>query len=248
MLSPLLLYSGDFSLPKYSLYTTHNIYLDKGAQKNIIPLKQNTNIKESYKLSNNPPTKPVIIFVGGFLDSFHQVVFREFATFSQDSYPQLSNIPFVAKVYSTFSCEKLFTLLLPEILALSYTPYIIAHSWGARNICKALKNIQDTLPNSSIPLLLTLDPVGYWQPTQPIQCIEQWVNIYIADKWRHFFKTSNICTFIGHAWNECKYANKNIAIKNKHLSSMSDKKALNTRKTPINHASIRTMLSVFDNA
>ncbi|MGX3098006.1 hypothetical protein [Helicobacter sp. 23-1046] len=260
MLTPVFLYSGDFHCDEFlrddvhcpallsgknTLYRTHNMWLNNEVQKTILPLCQSTKSVQSHKPKNNQ-SQPIIIFVGGFLDSIHRVVFREFASFTLDSCAQFSSIPFVAKIYTTFYCKRLFVSLLPEILALGYTPYIIAHSWGASNICKALENLKEKLPRNSIPILLTLDPVGYWRPTHEIECVEKWVNIYIADKWKYCFKSSNICTFIGHAWNECKYANKNISIKNKHLSDISDKKFITPRKKPINHASVRTMLSVFN--
>ncbi len=259
MLTPVLLYSGDFHCDEFlqdnvhypalfsgknTLYHTHNIWLNNEAQKTILPLCQST--KSAHRKAQNNQSKPIIIFVGGFLDSIHQVVFREFASFAIDSYTQFSTISFVAKIYTTFCCKRLFTSLLPEILALGYTPYIIAHSWGASNVCKALENLKGKLPFNSIPMLLTLDPVGYWRPTREIECVEKWVNIYIADKWKYCFNPSNICTFIGHAWNECKYANKNISIKNKHLSNISDKSFITPRKKHINHASVRTMLQCFN--
>lgn len=251
MLTPVLLYCGEFLPPKHLYYKTHNIWLSKEAQSSIIPLRQNTTFNTESSNSNTKmlknTTKPIVIFIGGFLDSYHQVIFREFVTFTQDSCLQLAKIPFVAKVYSTFSCKKLFTSLLPEILTLGYVPYIIAHSWGASNICKALESCVGNLPNNAIPLLLTLDPVGYWQPSQAIKCVEKWINIYIANKWKHCCNASNICTFIGHAWNECKYANENISINNQHFNNISDKDSTNTRKKPITHASVGRMLQVFNN-
>lgn len=246
MLTPVFLYQGEFLPIKNLTYKAHNLFLNKKTQNSIISLGCNTESSNNNMTLLKNSSKPIIIFIGGFLDSIHQVVFREFAGFSNGSYSQLSHISFVAKIYSTFSCKKLFSSLLPEILALGYVPYIISHSWGASNICKAISTLNSTLPNNSIPLLLTLDPVSYWRVQMSMQCVDKWINIYIADKWRHCFNASNICTFIGRAWNECKNANINISLDNQHSNNMSDKNTSTTPKKTLHHASVRRMLQCFN--
>ena len=182
--------------------------------------------------------KHIIIFVGGLMDSYHHVVFREFAQFVNGSYQKLAHIPFCAKIYTTFDSKALFYACLPTLINAGYYPYIFAHSWGAANITKVLATLH--LAPQSIPLLVTMDPVGYWRLKEKPQSIQKWVNIYIADKWQHI-TPPNICTYFGHAWNHCISADREIAVQNYHISTKSAK-----NQKIITHASIRTMLHYFN--
>ncbi|RDU55027.1 hypothetical protein CQA49_04150 [Helicobacter sp. MIT 00-7814] len=188
--------------------------------------------------SLNP--KALLIFIGGFMDSMHLVVFRQFAFFAQGDFVRLPN--FCAKMYATFNSKALFSSLLPALVVQGYEPYIFAHSWGSANICKVLHKLDSApnpLPKDSIKLLVTLDPVGYWKLHQKPQSIQHWCNIYIGDKFSHL-KYSNICTYFGHAWNHCSGADSEIMLDNLHSKTKSAK--------IIHHASISTMLQAFNTA
>ncbi|MGI0406690.1 hypothetical protein ACRE1S_04965 [Helicobacter himalayensis] len=188
----------------------------------------------------SPNPKALLIFIGGFMDSVHLVVFRQFAFFAQGDFAHLPN--FCAKMYATFNSKTLFSSLLPALVAQGYESYIFAHSWGGANICKVLHKLDSTpnpLPKDSIKLLVTLDPVGYWKLRQKPRSIQHWCNIYIGDKLSHL-KYSNICTYFGRAWNHCNAANSEIILDNLHSKSKSDK--------ILHHASISTMLQAFNTA
>lgn len=177
------------------------------------------NILNSIKpLEFSSEDKKLIIFIGGFLDSFYRVVFDEYANFTKDLF---FNTVFKAKIYTTFDCEGLFSVWLGELIQNDYKLYIIAHSWGARNICKALENAR--LSKDSVCYLLTLDPVGYYKAKKKSQSVKQWTNIYVADKKKHITK-ANFCTYVGRAWDYCEGADENIAIysQNSHIITHAD--------------------------
>lgn len=238
LLLPIALWRGDIPAPQAS-YTQTNIFFSKAQLCDIVELVDSEFTEStSDSVCPTPDRKNLIIFIGGLMDSYHRVVFREFASFKQDSYPKLAYIPFAGKIYTTFDHKNLFTSWLPHLIASGYCPYIFAHSWGAANICKLLSCLN--LAPNSIPLLVTMDPVGYWHLEHKPPSIAQWVNLYIADKW-HYITPPNICTYIGHAWNHCKAADIEIPLKNYHSQYRSDK---NTKI--IAHASIRTMIQTFN--
>lgn len=187
-----------------------------------------------------PNPKALLIFIGGFMDSMHLVVFKQFAFFTQGDFVHLPN--FCAKMYVTFNSKTLFCSLLPALVAQGYEPYIFAHSWGGANICKVLHRLdsaQNPLPKNSIKLLVTLDPVGYWKLRQKPRNLQHWCNIYIGDKFSHL-KYSNICTYFGHAWNHCNAADSDIMLDNLHSKTKNAK--------ILHHASISTMLQAFNDA
>ena len=156
--------------------------------------------------------KNLIIFIGGFLDSFYRVVFDEYANFTEDLF---FGVNFRAKIYTTFRCKTLFSLWLGKLVENGYKIYIIAHSWGAKNICRALESTK--LPKDSICYLLTLDPVGYYKPKKRFESVKQWTNIYVADKKKYKVR-ENFCTYIGKAWDYCECADNNMAIYNENFS------------------------------
>lgn len=247
---PILLWQGDIPIPD-APYKQTNIFFDSAKSQDIMSISQSYDFlqRESNKCAkamdlscdeqkNSNTHKNLVIFIGGLMDSYHRVVFREFAQFQQESYPKLAHIPFGAKIYTTFNHKNLFTSWLPFLVDSGYHLYIFAHSWGAANICKVISRLN--LTPASIPLLTTMDPVGYWIPRYKPQGIKLWVNLYIADKWQHI-TPPNICTYIGHAWNHSKAADVNISIKNYHSHTKSDKNS-----KIIAHASIRTMMQYFN--
>lgn len=170
--------------------------------------------------------KNLIIFIGGFLDSFYRVVFDEYANFTKDT---LFGVNFRAKIYTTFKCKALFSVWLGELVKNDFKLYVIAHSWGAKNICRALESTH--LPKDSICHLLTLDPVGYYKPKMKFQSVKQWTNVYVADKKKYKVK-ANFCTYVGKAWDYCESADENIAIYNENLPL-------------ITHAEVSSMLEAF---
>lgn len=181
-------------------------------------------------------SKNLIIFIGGFLDSYYRIVFEEYAHFVEDN---LFQTTFGAKIYTTFNCKDLFCAWLPALIESHYKPYIIAHSWGAKNICRALETI--CLPDLSIPYLLTLDPVGYYKPQKSFDCIKQWVNVYVKDKKQYPLRT-NYCTYIGRAWDYTPAAHLNISIDNQNLpflNTSSEEPAI------ITHVDVNFMLETF---
>lgn len=230
---PIALWSGDVPPPQ-APYTQTNLFFSNTESSTIIELTP----PQSSQSPQPAGDKNLIVFIGGLMDSHHRVLFREFASFRQGSYPRLAHIPFVGKIYTTFDHRALFASWLPHLIASGYHLYIFAHSWGAANICKLLSRL--TLAPASIPLLVTMDPVGYWRLAHKPQSIGVWVNIYVADKWRHI-TPPNICTYIGRAWNHCRAADTEIVLKNYHSHTKSDK----NRKI-IAHASIRTMMETFN--
>lgn len=233
MLTPLLVTESIFALPlpPSSYFKSIDNFL--APTPSIEPL---TNPK-SLESHNNP--KALLIFIGGFMDSKHLVVFREFASFTQNKWSKFAMI--TAKAYATFNSKALFGAWLPILIAQGYELYIIAHSWGAANISKVLSafgNSKNPLPKNSIKLLVTLDPVGYWHLKQKPTNTQKWINIYIKDKWR-VLKASNLCSYVGHAWNHCSSADKEIVLTNYHSNSMSDR--------ILHHASVASMLEALHN-
>ncbi|MCI6218172.1 MAG: hypothetical protein MR629_06565 [Helicobacter sp.] len=236
MLVPLLITEGisELPLPPSSYFKTINKFLKPLPA--IEPLLTNLKTLESHE-QNNP--KVLLIFIGGFMDSKHLAVFREFASFTQNKCSKFATI--TAKAYATFNSKALFRAWLPILIDQEYELYIISHSWGAANILKVLSAFEKSknpLPKNSIKLLITLDPVGYWRLKQKPTNIQKWINIYIEDKWR-VLKVSNLCSYIGHAWNHCNNADKEIILTNYHSNGISDK--------ILHHASVGSMLKAFNN-
>lgn len=224
---PVVIWQGDIPMPN-APFKQSNVFLSR-YRESILSMRESPQERESTN---------IIVFIGGLMDSYHRVVFREFAQFRQGTYPKLAHIPFGAKIYTTFDHKALFSSWLPLLIDSGYRPYIFAHSWGAANICKVLSRL--VLVPRAIPLLVTMDPVGYWHLAQKPSSVELWVNLYVADKWRHI-TSPNICTYIGHAWNHCASADIEIMLKNHHSHTKSDKNC-----KIIAHASIRTMIESFN--
>lgn len=152
----------------------------------------------------------IVIFIGGFMDSIHQCVFKNFLSFRAKG---------AIKLYSTYDSTQLWVQLLPRIYPLRYSLTIIAHSWGANNIIKALCAID----SNHIRALITLDPVGRNAIHRP-QGIEFWENLYIQDHLKHLNRP-NISALIGGARKSIPLADSNTAL-----------------CAPFHHASTREML------
>ncbi|TLD81062.1 hypothetical protein LS68_006250 [Helicobacter sp. MIT 05-5293] len=166
-----------------------------------------------YHLQSESDVKAIVIFVGGFCDTIMRAVYQEFLHFDQ---------PLCYKIYTSFRCQKLFTLWLTQLAEKKLPLFVIAHSWGACNFYKAL--IAQANAHISIDYLLTLDPVGYTMPKKPPTNVQWWDNVYITHKTSNLVRP-NIVALIGHSWNLVSYANYNASL-----------------QKPFHHASIRQMI------
>lgn len=204
-----------FIYPKHFLPTPSVQYRSYGVCITQDEAKAHIDRLES-ALANSSP-KALVIFVGGFCDTIMRAVYREFEAF---------NMPFCLKIYASFKCEFLLREYLPK-LDKNLPIFIIAHSWGASNVYRALSSIQ----TPHINYLLTLDAVGYRKPKIPLKNVALWENIYIKNKILYPHR-SNFLAIIGHAWNEVKLSNHNAFL-----------------TPPAHHASINQMitLSSFEN-
>lgn len=154
--------------------------------------------------------KAIVIFIGGFCDTFMCAVYREFATFQN---------PYCLKIYMSFKSQKLLCSWLPSLHTYGYPLFIIAHSWGANNLYKALCRV-----HTPVHYLLTLDPVGRIPPCMRPKHIDIWENIYISHKEQYLCRT-NILAIVGGAWNHIRWSDSNIVL-----------------QKPYHHASISPMI------
>lgn len=163
-------------------------------------------------------SKNILLFIGGFLDSYYRCLFDVFINSLNSVISTNAQIE-MQKMYITFDCFGFLSEFIPNALDLQYRFYIIAHSWGAKNIIRVLLKY-----DFNIELLLSLDCVGHFKITHRPSRIKTWENIYINDYTSHYNR-ANIAALIGGVKQEIKFADSNIAL-----------------KAPAHHASVNEML------
>ncbi|STQ86633.1 hypothetical protein LS73_002880 [Helicobacter muridarum] len=169
-----------------------------------------TNIKSTYTKYIIKPQN-IIIFIGGFCDTFHHAIFDIFCSFAKYPYDisldNKHNIPLSACVmYITFDCYSFLESFIPKALNYNLKIFIISHSWGAKNILRlCLRN------NFKIEILITLDCVGHFNITHRPSNIRFWENIFIGDYFSSYHR-SNIAALIGGAQGSITFADSNISI------------------------------------
>ncbi|TLD97862.1 hypothetical protein LS71_001575 [Helicobacter jaachi] len=158
--------------------------------------------------------KAIVIFVGGFCDTIIRAVYREFAHFDEAH---------VIKIYVSFKCTHLFTSSWLSMLNQTQLPlFIIAHSWGASNVHKAL---QKNLFAPTLHYLLTLDGVGLIKPKARLLNVQIWENVYIQDKLNNPRRV-NLIALLGRAWDKLNVSDYNASL-----------------SRPFHHASIHQMIA-----
>ena len=165
-----------------------------------IPLK--SSILDSINSTNLENTRQIVLFVGGFLDSIHQRMFKNFLDFNSQN---------AIKLYITFNSSFLLFSFLPRIYGLNLPFSIIAHSWGTDNLLQILNAIE----SNHIHTLITLDVVGKSPITKRAQGIRFWENLYINDQFTHFYN-SNLVAIIGGIRGAISLADCNIALNHPH--------------------------------
>lgn len=172
---------------------------------------------ESIKHILETDTKELLIFIGGFCDTYYKVVWRAFC---ESLFSQRKKEKQYSMLYMSFNCYAFLLDFLPKLSGAGYNISVIAHSWGAKNILRCC------LDSNAIYLknLITLDCVGHFKITHRPKHIESWENIYIANHFEHYNR-ANIAAIIGGAKQEIIYADINTGI-----------------APPAHHASVPTML------
>lgn len=172
---------------------------------------------ESIKHILETDTKELLIFIGGFCDTYYKVVWRAFC---ERLFSQRKKEKQYSMLYMSFNCYAFLLDFLPKLSGAGYNISVIAHSWGAKNILRCC------LDSNAIYLknLITLDCVGHFKITHRPKHIESWENIYITNHFEHYNR-ANIAAIIGGAKQEIIYADINTGI-----------------APPAHHASVPTML------
>ena len=172
---------------------------------------------ESIKHILETDTKELLIFIGGFCDTYYKVVWRAFC---ESLFSQRKKEKQYSMLYMSFNCYAFLLDFLPKLSKAGYSISVIAHSWGAKNILRCC------LDSNAIYLknLITLDCVGHFKITHRPKHIQSWENIYIVNHFEHYNR-ANIAAIIGGAKQEIIYADINTGI-----------------APPAHHASVPTML------
>ncbi|RAX57069.1 hypothetical protein CCZ01_07445 [Helicobacter monodelphidis] len=149
--------------------------------------------QEEFEIASKQTDSPsaLVIFIGGFCDSFSRGIFNAFYLFQHQ---------FFWKFYITFNGRSYFMPLIQECSQTNLPLFVIAHSWGANELLIALQKKQSCL----IHYLLTLDAVGYRPILHRPTGIQYWENIFVHNHWT-LINRANIAALIGHA-------KKNIAL------------------------------------
>lgn len=162
-------------------------------------------------------TKELLIFIGGFCDTYYKVVWR---VFCESLFSQRKKERQYSMLYMSFNCYAFLLDFIPKLSKAGYSISVIAHSWGAKNILRCC------LDSNAIYLknLITLDCVGHFNITHRPKHIQSWENIYITNHFE-YYNRANIAAIIGGAKQEIIYADINTGI-----------------PPPAHHASVPTML------
>lgn len=164
-------------------------------------------------------SKNIVCFIGGFLDSYYMLMYDVFRGALEGNFMIKDNTKsktFSIKnsnfhsMYLTFNCFKFLREFIPNALNSGFRFYILAHSWGAKNIVRL-----NLAYNFEIEYLLTLDCVGYIKITHRPGNIKLWENIYIADFYSHYNR-ANLAAIIGHGQQFIKFADINTALHPPH--------------------------------
>lgn len=196
-----------------NLHTAFNQSVDYMYISNIAKIAKldSINVKEFLYAKDIIKPQNIVIFIGGFCDSFYHIIFDIFCSFVKYSYNASvideQHIPLsVCAMYITFDCYSFLESFIPSVLDFGLRISVISHSWGAKNILRlCLYN------NYKIEHLITLDCVGHFKITHRPSNIRFWENIFISDYFSSYHR-SNIAALVGGAQGSIAFADSNISI------------------------------------
>lgn len=149
--------------------------------------------------------KPLVLFVGGARDFFHNAVLRPlFIHYSKKNSDQFN------LAYATHAANNGIVALIKKWHKADQKIYLIGHSWAASRLMKVINKEAKTIP---IECLITLDPVSrltlgraYPHPAN----VKLWANSYV-DYSNVGLNIPNIVAIIGGHWLECPAADYNFS-------------------------------------
>ncbi|MWV62841.1 hypothetical protein DCO58_02055 [Helicobacter saguini] len=157
----------------------------------------------------NVDSKNILCFIGGFVDSHYLLMYRAFRLSLEREFC-INNVRDFNSMYITFNCYDFLRDFMPRALSNGFRFYILAHSWGAKNIIRLCLKY-----DFSVEFLLSLDCVGHFKITHRPQNIKLWENIYISD-FSLEYSRANLAALIGHGQQFIKYADFNIGLTPPH--------------------------------
>ncbi|TLD84752.1 hypothetical protein [Helicobacter trogontum] len=202
-------------MPQFLMQYTHMPYHTYGGNITHYDIESIQHAIELYH------TKDVLIFIGGFCDTYYKVVWRAFSeSLISQKRQYINDTKHFSILYMSFNCYAFLLDFIPNLNKAGYCVSVIAHSWGAKNIVRCC------LDSDAVHLenLITLDCVGHFKITHRPQYIKSWENIYIANHFEHYNR-ANLAAIIGGAQRKIEYADINTGI-----------------APPAHHASVSTML------
>ena len=149
--------------------------------------------------------KPLVLFVGGARDFFHNAVLRPlFAHYAK------KNSDHFTLAYATHAANNGIVALINNWHKAGQKIYLVGHSWGASRLMKVINKEAKNIP---IECLITLDPVSrltlgrnYPHPNN----VKLWANSYV-DYDNVGLNIPNIVAIIGGHWLNCPAADYNFA-------------------------------------
>jgi pimeloyl-ACP methyl ester carboxylesterase len=165
------------------------------------------------------PNKTLVIFVGGALDHYYQMMLAGVYTPYRHLNADQQNI-----YYALHHERKQISKWVKHWQAHEQTVCLIGHSWGCQSVMDAAHKIKT---KNSIEYLITLDPVSRGvinQHRKKPASVKRWVNIYIDVK-RSPLERSNLIAILGGRWSYRQFADKNICLREQFNEEVTHAKA-----------------------
>lgn len=151
-------------------------------------------------------TKPLLLFVGGARDFYHNAVLQQLYIHYRRRYSEHYQI-----AYATHKAKRGIEQILKKWHDADQKLYLVGHSWGASRLMKVIHKQAKYIP---IECLVTLDPVSRLTPgscyTNPAN-VKLWINSYV-DYSKVGLNIPNIVAIIGGHWLECPAADMNFVV------------------------------------